>query len=284
MSRNEALPAWWRRSRLLALGLSLLVAATVLQAAERTTLPDSLGQWYKPANKRQVWLHTMFAMRRELQAVREYAQQRDGAYLAKWSAELAGHYRKLPQMVPEWRDETDLSLIEALERRVEAGDFAGVLRAADRLERDCRSCHRQYQALAAVRYRWPRFDGIRIDDGHGGDVPYRDYMETLSNTVNRIKIASEDDRWDLAQASLGELRGQLDALGEGCRTCHADAAPRERILGSETATTLGQLEQAILARDNKAAGRRLGEAAVQTCARCHGVHRLLSGIQRQLFD
>ena len=34
--------------------------------------PAVLEKWYKPANKRQVWLHTMFRLRREMQAIDEY--------------------------------------------------------------------------------------------------------------------------------------------------------------------------------------------------------------------
>ena len=41
------------------------------------TPPASLEKWYKPANKRQVWLHTMFRLRREMQAISEYAEQND---------------------------------------------------------------------------------------------------------------------------------------------------------------------------------------------------------------
>jgi len=283
MSWSEFAPTVRHRAAAVGIGLLCMLCAAGLNAAGNP-LPDSLGQWYKPANKRQVWLHTMFTMRRELQAVREYARQGDGARLTDWSTKLAGHYRKLAQMVPEWKDETDLSLIEDLEQHRDAGDFAAVLRAADHLERDCRSCHRQYQALTALRYRWPRFDELQIDDGHGGSTPYRDHMQMLSTTLNRIKIAGEDGRWNAAKTSLDDFRKQLDDLGENCQACHRDSAPRERILGGDTAATLDQLGHALLAEDIKGAGRRLGKAAVQTCARCHGVHRLLSDMQRHLFD
>ncbi len=37
----------------------------------------SLEKWYKPANKRQVWLHTMFRLRREMQAIADYAENSD---------------------------------------------------------------------------------------------------------------------------------------------------------------------------------------------------------------
>lgn len=268
-----------RTGRWLTAAALLGLLAGGVPAAEPPVLPDSLGQWYKPANKRQVWLHTMFSLRRELQAVREYAQAGDDGRLAKWSSRLAEHYRSLPTMVPEWRDEVDTTLIDDIERQVAVADHAAVARAADRLERDCRACHRQYQALAAVRHRWPRFDTLRI-----GERAYPDHMALLSDLLNRVKIASEDDRWDAARIALADLRGQLDALGDSCQACHDDPMPRERILGPSTAATLARLEQALADTDARSAGRSLGEAAVQTCARCHGVHRLLSGVQHQLFD
>ena len=274
-------PAGLARLAAALIGLCLALSGLASAAAP---LPDSLGLWYKPQNKRQVWLHTMFAMRRELQAVREYATAQDGEHLAKWAQRLSDHYRKLPEMVPEWREEIDLSLIDALDRQVGTGNFDAVSRAADHLQRDCRSCHRQYQALAALRYRWPRFDALEIANGEGGRIGFAEHMEGLSTTLNRVKIASDDGRWNTAQAALGELRGQLHALAESCQACHDETAPRERILGRESTATLDQLDQALNAHDAKAAGLRLGEAAVQTCARCHGVHRMLSDIQHYLFD
>ena len=39
--------------------------------------PASLEKWYKPANERQVWLHTMFRLRREMQAISEYAEKNE---------------------------------------------------------------------------------------------------------------------------------------------------------------------------------------------------------------
>jgi len=260
----------------------LLLAAS---AAAQPPLPESLGLWYKPQAERQVWLHTMFAMRRELQAVREYAQQKDAPRLAKWTERLVAHYRRLPEMVPEWAEELELALADQLAASVAQGDFDATGRAADRLERDCRSCHRQYQALAALKYRWPRFADLKVVDETGKAQGYADHMERLSTSVNRIKIASEDDRWDAAHEALDALRGQLDALGGSCRSCHADdPEPHRRILGPATEATLEQLHDALAARDARTAGRHLGQAAVQVCARCHGVHRLLTDLQRELLD
>ena len=276
-------------SWLLLVAMTSMVAITIMMGQPATAgmtdteLPASLALWYKPQNKRQVWLHTMFALRRELQAVREYAHDGDKAHLRHWAERFDRHYRRLPQMVPEWSDELDLELLDELTDRIKHDDFKGVLRASDRLERDCRSCHRQYQAVAALTHRWPRFDHLRIAEGDQ-DRPYSDFKNELTKLVNRIKIATEDQRWPLAERSFIELRKKLQHLGESCAECHRDSAPHERILGSETEHGLEQLQQALKQKDGKTAGRRLGAVAVMACARCHGVHRLLSETQRWLFD
>ena len=269
---------------LLATFLSALAATPQAMAAgAETKLPASLAQWYKPQNKRQVWLHTMFSLRRELQAVREYAREGDEVHLRRWADRLDQHYRRLPQMVPEWSHELDLTLLDELNERIKQNDFKSVIRASERLERDCRSCHRQYQALAALTHRWPRFDHLRVADGEQ-DHAYSDFKDDLTKVVNRIKIATEDQRWPVAEQSLITLRKKLQHLGESCTECHRDSAPRERILGNETEQGLEQLQQALKQKDGKTAGRRLGTVAVKACARCHGVHRLLSETQRWLSD
>lgn len=262
---------------------AIAALCAVPAAAETPALPDSLGRWYKPQNQRQVWLHTMFSMRRELQALREYAADGEGDLVVRWARRLDEHYRDLPDMVPEWRDEVDVTLTGEIRTHSEAGDIAGALRAADRLERDCRACHRQYQALAALRYRWPRFDDLELEDADGNRVGFTDHMQTLSSAVNRVRIAASDDRWSRAGDALVDLRHQMNALAERCNHCHADPAPRDRILGREVDDALQQLSSALSAHDKPAASRLLGEVAVQSCARCHGVHRFASQLQRLLF-
>ena len=71
--------------------------------------PASLAAWYKPQNKRQVWLHTMFKLRREMLAVEIYAKDQDSASLQNWAAKLIKDYLKIAEMVPEWANRVDLS-------------------------------------------------------------------------------------------------------------------------------------------------------------------------------
>ncbi|MES9818161.1 MAG: hypothetical protein ABW155_16070 [Candidatus Thiodiazotropha sp.] len=249
-----------------------------------TLLPDSLSQWYKPDNKRQVWLHTMFALRRELQAIDEYAAEQDLMLTKKWSDKFVEHFRKLPEMVPEWRDEVELGEATRLETAARSGDFKTVTSAVSRLQRNCRNCHREYRALAALRYRSPDFSHIEIADEQGILKDYGTHMDALSRTVNRIKIASEDKQWARAAKASRQLRGQLYRLGESCESCHKDELPRQRILGDASSRTLDELDAALTRQQPKSTGKKLGEAAVIICARCHGVHRTLGDTRSFLFD
>lgn len=242
-------------------------------------LPASLAQWYKPQNKRQVWLHTMFGMRRELQAVLEYAEAGDVERLKKWSDRLTKHYRRIPEMVPEWSDEVETGAADRLDQAAEDGDLSAAVQTAKQLGRSCRSCHREFRALAAARFRSPDFSAIRV-----GDMSHSDAMKALTRSVNSIKIAADDDLWEKATDAAETLRGQLSELKTSCQSCHKDKQPAERILGADTAMELERLTQHLAAKDLKRSGRSLGTAAVIVCARCHGVHRTLYDLRGHLFD
>lgn len=217
---------------LLALSIPILSSASEDEAEGFGALPGSLAKWYKPENKRQVWLHTMFAMRRELQAVEHYAQQQDRERLEKWSRRLVKHYLSIPKMVPEWNDEVESDAAERLLKAAAEGDGNAAANAASRLARSCRGCHREFRALVAARYRAADFSTVTVADGNDGTLSHADAMQALSRTLNQIKIASEDEFWEQATASSGRLEKSLDLLGKTCAACHKDPEPRERILGA----------------------------------------------------
>ena len=60
---------------IVAISVLMLLLSQHVQAENEKGLvlpPESLAQWYKPANKRQVWLHTLFRLRREILTVFDY--------------------------------------------------------------------------------------------------------------------------------------------------------------------------------------------------------------------
>lgn len=246
--------------------------------------PASLAQWYKPANKRHVWLHNMFKLRREMLAVSDYLALEDQARLKKWTTRLAQHYREIGEMVPEWQDELELEQMDALQKAAAQGDYKRAASTLRKLGLSCRSCHRDYRAVAAALYRSPDFSVVNVEDSETlEEEPYKRVMGRFTMLLNRIKIASEDERKQTALDSLNDLRRRFDDLGQSCESCHKDEAPKTRILGAETEKSLAALEHAIEAGEKKQAGRHLGTLAVQSCARCHSVHRTLYDIKKLLI-
>ena len=246
--------------------------------------PPSLAQWYRPANKRQVWLHNMFKLRREMQAVGEYQALEDAPRLAKWAGRLAEHYRRIGDMVPEWQDELELEVVDALLQAARAAEYEKVPRLMRKLGQSCRSCHREYRAVTALLYRTPDFGKVTVEDSETLEtLSYKKLMGRLSLLLNRVKIAGEDGRREAAVESLHELKRRLEDLAQGCGGCHRDDGdPVERILGKASRDSLAAIRQGLETRDAKATGRYLGELAVNTCARCHGVHRTLYDLRREL--
>ena len=230
--------------------------------------PTELAQWYKPENKRQVWLHNMFKLRREMQAVQFYAETKDNEHLKKWATGLNEHYLKIGKMVPSWNEKLDVSTLLSLKTMVDNKDYSGVLAGIDTLQKSCDSCHDDYQTITALTYRSPDFSTVEVEPL----VPFNKHMQTLIKQVNQIKIASVDGMSELALSSLADLKRDMNKLGQVCTDCHKkDKKPYP----SESMNkTLLSLENSLKTGTLKEQGMDLGTLAVQACARCHGTHRL----------
>ena len=255
--------------------------------------PVSLEQWYKPANKRQVWLHTMFRLRREMQAIAEYAKQNDPttdnkAAMEKWIKRLDKDYNKIADMVPEWEEAIKPKLLPELEMFAEKGDMYRVGKTLKMIKRTCDDCHTYYQPLVTATFRSPHYDEIKFKDSSGDlsgkTQSFEDNMEALSESVNRILIALDDGHNDIAQQSGKILAEQLQNLGESCSSCHKDDEyPRERILGEATRQRFEKLQTNISAGQVKDSQKLMGEIAVTVCARCHNTHRIVSDLRNALL-
>ncbi len=257
----------------------LLLGWQTSLVAEEITLsqpPESLAQWYKPTAKRHVWLHNMFKLRRELQAVKTYSAAKDQQHTQKWTDLLVAHYRKIKDMVPEWEDELDLSSADKLAAAASAGDFDKVDKTLKKLGHSCNSCHREYRAVAAALYRTPDYSKIQvIHAATGKPANFRDYMIHLQELVNGVIINMQDDNMQAASATAKQLEQDLEQLKPSCNSCHKNEAAVEYYLGEATRASMKKLSDALQAGDKKLAGRAVGETALNACAHCHGVHRAL---------
>jgi len=239
--------------------------------------PASLAKWYKPQNKRQVWLHTMFKLRREMLAVGIYAKAQDGESVQKWLAKLSKDYRKIADMAPEWKGRLDLLVMAELQNSADDNRFDDIAKQLTELSENCTACHGEYRAVTAMTYRAPDFSQLKIN----GSTPLKTHMRTLSEQVNRINIAAIDGKTDAALDAFADLTGSMNRLGGICADCHkTDPQTYPDAKMSEAMATLGQSLRGDSLNDK---GQALGAVAVMACATCHGTHRL-SYDAKQLFN
>ena len=240
--------------------------------------PASLSQWYKPKNKRNVWHHNMFKLRREIQAINEYSTEYDQPHTEKWASLLVTHYKKIADMVPEWKDELELEWADKLEASAKHGDFKTVARSLKKLQGSCKGCHSDYRAQVAAIYRAPDFGKVHVSLD-GKETSYLDFMRILMRDVNRIKIFADDDNKSKAQTALKAVRAGMTTLRSSCKNCHKDDKAKNYYLGKETDELLDKLEGDI---EKGESGHTLGKFAVQACAYCHGSHRIVYDLKHEL--
>jgi len=246
--------------------------------------PASLEKWYKPVNKRQVWLHTMFRLRREMQAIRGYAGTNDKVAMQEWIQRLDEDYNKIADMVPEWEKLTKPRLLSELKMFTEKGDIPRVGKTLKMISRTCDDCHTYYQPLVTAIYRSPSYDDINVKGMDGKAKNYKETMTSLSESVNRVLIALTDGHKTIASKSGEVLARQLKTFAESCERCHEnDDYPRQRILGDSMQRRLDQLQVSIGAGEIKESRKLMGEIAVTVCARCHNIHRIVSDLRDALL-
>jgi cytochrome c556 len=238
--------------------------------------PESIAQWYKPQNKRQVWLHTMFKLRREMLALEIYTETRDDKNLQEWAEKLNEDYHKIVEMVPEWKKRLDFTAITNIQKIVNEKRYSDMTHALDDLKKSCQSCHSDFRAITATMYRVPDFSDMKID----GSTSLISHMRTMSKQVNRIKIAFVDGRQDAALTALLDLEKGMNSLGVICDSCHKKASktyPNEKMT-----QTMVTLEQSLKTGTLEDQGKALGTLAVMVCAECHGTHRLANDAKNLL--
>ena len=270
----------WRYFIILQVIILLLAAGLVYKHQHKVKLiktpPVELAQWYKPENKRQVWLHNMFKLRREMQAVEFYAQKKDAQHLQQWTEQLNKHYVKIADMVPAWQKKLSLETMGELKRASEEKDFSSVLVQHQILQKSCDSCHDDYQAITALTYRTPDFSNIQITP----EFSFVEHMDTLTRQVNQIKISAQDGNKDLALSSLIDLTDSMEVLGGSCVDCHKK--DRQAYPSEVMKKTLQSLQVSLESGTVKQQGRDLGTLAVLACARCHGTHRIAFGAKQKI--
>lgn len=266
----------------LLLSLMVLTAVLIYKHVGKVKLvavpPQSLAQWYKPENKRHVWLHNMFKLRREMQAVGHYAEVKNAEELDLWMGRLSEHYGKIAEMVPEWERRLDRGLMQKLVVTQKASQFEKIPALLDELQVGCDSCHDRYRVVTALLFRAPDFHAL----GSESSDELSKSMVALNQSVNQIKVAFEAGDSARSLVAFGDLEQGIEKLGSLCVQCHEHLP---KVYPDKTVTSaMAELKQHLQSGNIKEQGKSLGTVAVIACAQCHGTHRIAADVRRLLSE
>jgi cytochrome c556 len=241
--------------------------------------PASLKQWYQPTNKEQVWLNTMYNLRRQMIAIGVYAAFENKKNLLTWSKRLSKNYLAIGKMVPEWNDELEIEWLTKLVKAAQKGDFKSVTDAQQKITKSCNGCHKEYRVITAAQYRAPDFDKLIIEDGETmEELSLKQSMAGLGLTLERMKIAFEDKSFDASSDSFELFNQRLEDLATSCGSCHKTEKQRNYLLGMKTLLQVEKLGQLIEAKKLNQGHKLLSKIEKEVCTTCHSIHRTLSDV------
>lgn len=245
--------------------------------------PESIKNWYQPDNKHQIWLHTMFNLRRQMQAIAEYVAYEDASHLNQWVSRFAKTYQSIGKMVPQWQDELEMEWLNKMIVAAKVGDYKTVLRAQRKIRQSCGGCHKEYKIAVAALYRTPNFDTIKVEDSNTlEELDISKSMNGMSNMMNRMLIALTDGYFERAQNAWEIFQHRLEDITTICHRCHKTDRQKNYIMGEHMMTSFDKLSSAIAQKQAKQAKNQIAKIAVNVCAKCHAIHRTLDDIRREL--
>jgi hypothetical protein len=267
----------WTHIAILQIIIILSVSALLYQHADKIkvikTPPKTLSKWYKPENKRQVWLHNMFKLRREMQAINLYSASKKDKHLNNWMNKLRDHYLSIGEMVPRWKNKLDVNTLNELQSIISNKRYLEIKPSLNKLQKSCDSCHESFQVITALLYRTPDFSSLKVRVSSNVPISFESHMNALSRHVNQIKIFSDDNMPNQALSSLNTLTLGMEQLGNTCIECHKKGS--KMYPNNETKRILNDLTVSLQLGHKKEQGRHLGNLAVTACATCHGTHKLV---------
>ena len=236
--------------------------------------PKDLDKYYPPASEKPVFLYNMYTASISFTGMLANIQEGDWKNAKKWAESLKKAYLKVGKLVPAWdkflrKDEIN-KLVEAVNNK----NTAKVKMYAQKVGQSCSSCHKKYMLPVKVKYHYPSYDLISIEDPvSGNEYEVEDYMKKIATDYKLVNVYSSDGKYKKALKMADSFSKRFKALTQMCSECHTSKIVEDVYFGEETENALKALKKAIVAKNHKNINKQMG-AIGGTCYKCHNVHEV----------
>jgi hypothetical protein len=236
-------------------------------------LPASLDAHYPPQARGPAYQLEMHALSRALEGLVADVGERDLPGARANLAKLKASYARVSRLVPEWRSSFPAAPLAALEAAVGSGDPGRIMPAVGGLGQVCHSCHVEHMGAARLRYHWPTFETVEVEDPLTKEkLPWGRFKQRLSTSFTGVGNDLEQGQRDNARAQLKAFKARFVALQGACQGCHE--SERHHYVDKRVTSTIARLERTLNAKTlDPTLVQRLSETiGRQSCAGCHNVH------------
>ncbi len=246
--------------------------------------PKELDNLYPPKAKEPVLMETMHHMSIAFSGIFVNAKLGKWGKAESWAETLKRNYSKIPEMVPSWKRRVRLDAMEKLVQAVKEKDISQLKRYASVVGKTCSSCHAKYMLPVKVKYHYPSFDRVKLDDPVSGKrLSVEKYMKAINTDLKLTVIFSHNGEFKPAFKAAKRFATRYKGLTQMCSSCHTNKIVEEVYFGKETEENLTKLVKFIMAKDKEGIHGSI-EKIETGCYKCHNVHEVPQMLKKKFRD
>ncbi|NPA53121.1 MAG: hypothetical protein GXO21_00460 [Aquificae bacterium] len=254
---------------------ALAISLSQAKSVKLKEPPEELSKYYPPESENYEFLVNMYQLSTAFTGVMVNAQEGKWSQAKEWAKRTKEYYVKIGKLVPSWKKVLRIKSADNLIEATEAKKLSDVKKYANIIGKTCVQCHKNYQLPTKIKYHYPSYDGVAIEDPVE-EVEYsvKDYMKKMTNDMKLIKVyITQQDKEKASEAGERFIK-RFEGLQQMCSDCHTNNLSEEVYFNDEIKDNLETLKDAIENNRVNETFSALNQIGWNNCTKCHNVHQV----------
>ena len=254
---------------------TLVISFSHAKSVKLKEPPEELSKYYPPESENYEFLVNMYQLSTAFTGIMVNVQNGKWSKAKEWAKRTKEYYVKIGELVPSWKKVLRIKAVDGLIQAVEAKSVSDVRKYANMIGRTCVQCHKNYQLSTKIKYHYPSYEGISIEDPiEGVEYGVEDYMKKMTNDMKLIKIfITQQDKEKASEASERFIK-RFEGLQQMCSDCHTNKISEEVYFSDEIKENLQTLRDAVENNRINETFSALNQIGWNNCTKCHNVHQV----------
>jgi hypothetical protein len=237
--------------------------------------PEELSKYYPPESEDYQFLVNMYQLSTAFTGVMINVQEQNWPKAKEWAKRTKEYYLKIGELVPSWKKVLREKAVNSLLKAVEEKNPSKVKRYANIVGKTCMQCHKNYQLSTKIKYHYPSYEGVSIEDPvEGVEYGVEDYMKKMTNDMKLIKVYITQQDKEKASEAGDRFIKRFEGLQQMCSDCHTNSISEEVYFNDEIKKSIENLKDAVENNRINETFSALNNIGWNNCTKCHNVHQV----------